>query len=565
MARLRAVVEMGVVGETPIDQAQRILEDSKQALAFDYAELGQQLPDGEYSRLCAIGSGAEHLPAGIGAYGMRREKPQMVFDALHDEMANDPAVRALGLRSVLYWPFAWNGSRCVLTIAWTVPRDEFVSEDEIHYLDMLAALVSRLLEVMERERRIAARADTDLLTGIPNRAALLEYLNREISAAERGSSRLAVLYIDLNNFKKVNDQYGHAAGDTALRAIALRIQSVLRKHELCARVGGDEFCVVVSAFKEDDELGFIARRILDSLREPLVQDGITLNASASVGIAVHPRDGTTIDDLLAHADRAMYRAKRERAAAYAFHASAATTVERPLTMDQTTFLSQFMMCYQPIISARSGRPIAAEVLPRWLQPEGMRSPQAFLQAARDQSVLPQLEAMIARAVAEKASEVRNIADIAYHINISEPGELLVDALPNHAPSFAIEVTEAQVAAEPFRYIAFAEVCRSRGQRFGVSDFGSDHLSLRTLTELRPDFVKVRVGRSEADREALAMLIEQAHRLSCYVIGEAIETAVERQWLVANGVDALQGFEICSPLAEQDFFAWLRRYRFAAAR
>jgi diguanylate cyclase (GGDEF)-like protein len=556
---------MGVVGGAPMEQAQRILADSQRALGFEYAELGQQLPDGEYTRLCAIGNGADVLPAGIGVHGIRREKPYMVFDVLQDPSGNDSAVRALGLRSMLFWPFTWDGSRCVLTIAWKTPRDEFVSEDEIRYLDLLASLASRLLEVMERERRIAARADTDLLTGIPNRAALLEHLNREISAAGRNGSPLAVLYIDLNDFKKVNDQYGHAAGDAALRVIAARIQSVLRKHEMCARVGGDEFCVVVSAFKEEDELAVISRRILDALREPLVHDGITLTAAASVGIAVHPRDGTTIEDLLAHADRAMYRAKRERGGAYAFHASAATAVERPVSVEHAAFLSQFMMCYQPIISARSGRPIAAEVLPRWLQPEGMRTPQAFLQAARDQSVLPQLEAMIARVVADKAAENRTIADIAYHINISEPGELLVDALPNYAPSFAVEVTEQQVAAEPFRYIAFAEVCRSRGQRFGISSFGADQLSLRTLTELRPDFVKVRVGRNEADREALSMLIEQAHRLSCYVIGEAIETAAERQWFVANGVDALQGFEICSPLAEQDFFAWLRRYRYAAAR
>lgn len=563
MARLHAVVEMGVVGGAPMEQAQRILADSQHALCFEYAELGQQLPDGDYTRLCAIGDGVD--AAGIGVHGIRRDKPYMVFDVLQEPIGDDAAVRALGLRSMLFWPFTWDGSRCVLTIAWKTPRDKFVSEDEIHYLDMLAALSSRLLEVMERERRIAARADTDLLTGIPNRAALLEHLSREISAAGRNGSPLAVLYIDLNDFKKVNDQHGHAAGDAALRVIAARIQSVLRKHEMCARVGGDEFCVVVSAFKEEEELAVISRRILDALREPLVHDGITLSAAASIGIAVHPRDGTTIEDLLAHADRAMYRAKRERGGAFAFHASAATAVERPLTIEHTAFLSQFMMCYQPIISARSGRPIAAEVLPRWLQPEGMLTPQAFLQAARDQSVLPQLEAMIARVVADKAAESRTIADIAYHINISEPGELLVDALPNHAPSFAIEVTEQQVAAEPFRYIAFAEVCRSRGQRFGISHFGADQLSLRALTELRPDFVKVRVGRNEADREALSILIEQAHRLSCFVIGEAVETAAERQWLVANGVDALQGFEICSPLAEQDFFAWLRRYRFAAAR
>ncbi|HET6893868.1 MAG TPA: diguanylate cyclase [Candidatus Baltobacteraceae bacterium] len=561
MVRLHAVVEMGVIGEPPEEQARRILSDSRTALDFDYAELTQQCASGEYVRVCAVGEGAERLEDTLGTAGFGRERPHMVFDTLHDGLSHHHVVAALGLRSVLFWPFMAGEKRCMLAFGWLHPRAHFVSEDEIRYLDFLAALVSRLLDALEGQRRIAHRADTDLLTGIPNRAAVLDHLEREISAAQREDVHLALLYIDLNNFKQLNDQHGHAIGDAALQAIAQRIKSVLRKHELCGRFGGDEFCVIVPMVHSDEDLAIIARRLLDSLGEAITYDHVTLHPSASIGIATYPRDGTSAAELLAHADRAMYRAKRERTAAYAFYAEqTATTVDRAITFDRATFRSQFIMCYQPIVSARSGRPIAAEVLPRWLHPEGMRSPQAFLQAAQQQGVLRELDMMIARVALEKADELRNVADLAYHVNVSEPNEALIEAIGKSGSMLAIEVTEQQITAEASRYVAFAGACRSRGLRFGIADFASDHLSLSVLADLRPDFVKIRAGAKEAKRDSLSVLIDQAHHLSCTVIGESVETSSERQWLIANGVDALQGFEICSPLAEQDFSAWLRRYR-----
>jgi diguanylate cyclase (GGDEF)-like protein len=566
MVRLHAVAELGVIGEPPTEQARRILVDSTDALNFDYAEIGEQAQGQEYVRLCSAGEGADKVDLGIGFHGIHREKPHFIFDVPTEPIGKESAIAELDLHSILFWPFTAEGKRCVLTLGWKKPRDRFVSEEEIRYIEFLAGLVSRSLEVLEGQRRIAERADTDLLTGIPNRAAILDRLNLAMSAAQRDASRVSVLYIDLNGFKKVNDTYGHAVGDGALRTIARRIQSVLRRHEVCGRFGGDEFCVVVSSFKDDDELAIIARRILGALTEPVVTEGLTLSTSASVGIAVYPRDGATANELLARADRAMYRAKRERGPAFAFCADTeATMVEGPIRIDAATFGTQFMLCFQPIIAARGGRPIAAEVLPRWLHPQGMRAPEVFLRAARDQGVMRELDAMIVRAAFEKASELRRIADIAYHVNVSEPSETLIEALPRDAVALSIEVSEEQVATEPYRYIAFAAACRARGLRFGVSDFGTGGLSLRVFAELRPDFVKVRADMDEGYRESLPVLIDQAHQLACSVIGESIETTAEHQWLVANGVDALQGFEISSPLAEQDFFTWLRRYRSTAAR
>lgn len=567
LARLHAVVSLGLVGKPPVEQARHILEDARAVLAFDYAEVGERLPGGEYVPLCAVGVHGDEELRGIGVACGDADKPQLVFDTLHDPIGNAEGIVALGTRSMLFWPFAALGNRCMMTFAWQQPRTRFVSEDEIQYLEFLASVVSRLLEDLERQRTIAKRADTDLLTGVANRAAILEQLDRAVSAAKRDGSKLGLLYIDLNNFKKINDIHGHAAGDGTLRAIALRLQSVLRKHEMCGRVGGDEFCVVVSSVKDDDDLAAIARRIIEALTEPIVYGDMSVDASASIGIAVYPRDGATTDELLARADRAMYRAKREGAASFAYFEAEAPPERRPepaLHMEERAFRSQFMICYQPIVAARTGRPIAAEVLPRWLHPEGMRSPEAFLRAAREQNALPQLDELIARLVLDRAGELR-LADITLHLNVSEPNENLIEQLPLHAVSLAVEVSEAQVAAQPYRYVAFAASCRSRGLRFGISDFAAHHLSLRALLELRPDFVKVRAGGDDARAESLTMIIEQAQRLSSSVIGEAVETTAQYQWLLANGVDAVQGYHICAPMAEQDFLTWLQRYRFAAAR
>jgi|SRR5579884_1532175 len=570
MFRLHAVVEMGVIGEAPAEQARRILHDSISALGFDYGELGESTNDDGYVRLCAVGEGASQTQHGIGARGLDREKPYIVFDTHQDEV-QDPATAALGLRSLLFWPFAVEGKRCVLALGWKTVRNEFFTEEEIQYLNFLAALISQLLVALESQRKIVERADTDSLTGIPNRAAVLVHLGSAISGAQRDNSRVALLYIDLDNFKKINDDHGHAVGDEALCIIADRLRSVVRKHEMCGRLGGDEFCLVVSSFRDEQELEVVARRVLQTLREPVVlKDGLRLSATCSVGIAIYPRDGETAAEVIDHADKAMYRAKRDRSAAFAFYESAGPAAPAPAPsdgakIDLANFPSQFVLCFQPIVAARSGRPIAAEVLPRWLHPDGMRLPERFLSAARDQGVMDKLDRLILKAAAAKAAAGHEFTQFTFHVNVAEADVSLLDALPRGPLPIALEISEQQVANEGNRYVELASACRARGFRLGLSNFGSGELSLRMLAELRPDFVKINAADMRektgnvANKDYVQTLIDHAHRMGFFVIGEAIETAAERQWFVANGVDALQGFEIASPLTEQDLLAWLRRY------
>jgi diguanylate cyclase (GGDEF)-like protein len=564
--RLQNVVEMGVIGESPLEQVRRILEDSIPALKFDYGEFGETDADADsYVRLCAVGEGAENIERGMGWRGIDRKKPFAVFDTAQ-EGYDDEAVTSLGLQSLLFWPFTAEGKRCVLCFGWKSLLDEFISEEEIEYIDVLVALVSRLLKAISEQRGIAERADTDSLTGIPNRAAVLQHLNSVIAAAQRNGADAAVLYIDLNHFKKIHDEHGHAAGDAALRSVAARLKSVLRKHEVIGRLGGDEFCLVVAHFREEQELEILARRVLDTLNEATdVGNGLTLTTSGSVGIAIYPRDGAAPEGLLSRADQAMYRAKVERSPAFAFYGAAAvTSMDQPLRMDLADFAKHFVLCYQPIVATRSGRPIAAEVLPRWLHADGMRLPEHFLQAAQQQGLASKLDAIVLQSAAQRFAH-HNRIHCALHVNISEPDTAIVEALPSYAVPLAFEISEHQLALDTSRYLEFIAVCRSRGHRVGLSHFGWGQLPLRALAEMRPDFVKISVsdlrgnGERRGESDVLRMLIDQAHRLSAFVIAEAIETRSEREWVSASGVDALQGFEISSPLAEEDFFTWLRRY------
>jgi EAL domain-containing protein (putative c-di-GMP-specific phosphodiesterase class I) len=194
----------------------------------------------------------------------------------------------------------------------------------------------------------------------------------------------------------------------------------------------------------------------------------------------------------------------------------------------------------------------------------MRLPEKFLQAAQEQGVEGKLDALIVQSSIQRVMQ-HNASQCALHVNLAVPDKTLLDALPQNGVHLSFEVSEQQVAAEPGRYLDFAAACRSRGYRVGLAHFGWGQLPLRVLAEMRPDFVKISVadlresGAHRGEPDVLPTMVQQAHHLSSFVIAEAIETQSEREWLAASGVDALQGWAISSPLAEEDFFIWLRRY------
>ena len=396
----------------------------------------------------------------------------------YPEWVSHPLVAAVPLRSLLIVPFDVIGKPHSLLCAWKKTREVGISDEESRYVKFLARVVTRMLENVEKQREISSRIITDPLTGLHNRAATLEQIGVAVSAAERGNSEIALFYVDLDGFKEVNDTYGHAFGDVALAETAQRMRGVLRKHEMAGRIGGDEFLLLVTSFAGEAQLVQIVRRVLSALREPITHKGTKTTIRASVGIAIYPRDGKTAEELLAHADDAMYRAKRQGAEGYAFYGAAQEKtgqVQHLFTaqLAATAMEREFFLCYQPIIDARTGRTTGAEALIRWLHPGmGMLSPLSFLDASRDQRVLSRIEEWVISTALEKHTKLRRARQrMAIHVNISEPNEDLLAITHESKSDIHIEVSEQAVAKDEKEYVRFIEACRARGFRVGLSRFG----------------------------------------------------------------------------------------------
>ncbi len=405
-----------------------------------------------------------------------------------------------------------------------------------------------------------------------NRAATLEQIAVAVSSAERNNGEIALFYVDLDGFKEVNDTYGHAFGDVALAQTAQRMRSVLRKHEMAGRIGGDEFALLVTSFSGESQLVQIVRRVLAALREPILHEGVKAAVRASVGIAIYPRDGVNAEELLGHADAAMYQAKRHAGEGFVFYGAGGEKnghVQHLFAaqLANTDMEREFFLCYQPIIDARTGRAIGAEALIRWLHPGmGMLSPHAFLDASRDQRVLNRIEEWVFSTAIEKHSKLRRLRQpLAIHVNVSEPNEELLAISHEGRGDIMVEIPEQAVANDEKEYTHFIEACRARGFRVGLSRFGCGGLSLQVLARLPLDFVKVGRGiipdalQGQNIFSSIAV-IETANRLGWSVIAENVEEAWQQEWLISHGVSALQGYHICSPLTESDFDNWLQFHR-----
>jgi len=564
-----------LVDDASQTQLDTVLREARSALQCDYVEVWNTP-----TRQRIAYAADEKFPRPIGSSALCRsvtsDKPAMFFRDPSEQTPLQEVLRSLGWSTIFVRNFQTGDSRSTLSFAWKEPRQSFVTEVELQYVDFLTHVISRLIELADKQRQINDRMLIDPLTGLHNRAATLDHIAVMLSSANRTGSPLAVLYVDLDGFKAINDSHGHAFGDKAIAEAASRMRSALRRHEIAGRIGGDEFAVLVS-FNEDTELQAIAQRLLEAIAEPMAFETVDVRITASVGIAVFPEDGTSAQDLLAHADSAMYIAKR-KGSSYAFYEAAASAnrrvedtlpppviiaAEEPVAADD----SPFILCFQPIVDSRTGRIVAAEALIRWLHPtHGLLLPDSA-----DDEGKSSVPARIDHAVMEALLGSEKYRDTAHsipiHVNVSEAAENLLSAYSSAQANIAIEIPEPLVAEDPERYARFIIEIRERGFTVGLSNFGYAGLALRFIADLQLDFVKIGPklipGKTFGTGSAAAAkaAIKQAHHFGWPVIAENVEDESQREWLVAAGADALQGYYICSPLTQRDFTNWLH-YRAA---
>jgi diguanylate cyclase (GGDEF)-like protein len=450
-------------------------------------------------------------------------------------------------------------------------------------LARLAPAVDRELREanVRRERtraneRVAYLAYHDPLTDLPNRSLLSDRMQQALLTSKREKKWLALLVLDLDGFKEVNDALGHHAGDRILQQIAARLRRTLRESDTIARLGGDEFAVLLP-MTELTGAEQTARKILQDLDQPFLLDGRPLVVRASIGVAAFPAHASNTHELLQKADSAMYRAKTNRSGFAIATGGADRRTEQRLALTSALRRGiderQFSLDYQPIVDLRTGVVVGIESLLRWHHPEqGLLMPEDFIRIAEQTGMItPLTEFSIDRAFAEWARQLTrppltiaaNLSPQTLH-NASLPDRIR-HALTTHRAepsSLMLEITENVIMSDPERSTQCLAELHEMGVRIAVDDFGTGYSSLSYLRQLPVDELKIDrsfiIGMASGEDDALVRgIIDLAHNLRLRVVAEGVETEDVRDRLCALGCDAAQGFYIHRPAPAAEVATWIQ--------
>jgi diguanylate cyclase (GGDEF)-like protein len=504
------------------------------------------------------------------------------FAVLDTERDREYATTAMGMRSFLSAAFRIGDNRWVLTFSSARPRESPFGDEDWRYVGDLIEALSRGIERRESDAKIERLAYSDALTSLPNRVALLARLDEAIAEADTLSGRAAVLFLDIDGFKGVNDTVGHRGGDTVLAEVADRLRGTLRREEYIGRLGGDEFAIVMPRVASRTEIESIAQRIGGVLTFPFGVDDYRFSLSASIGVAIYPDDAASRDDLLACADAAMYAAKDDGGSRIRFRDATGGFENGSITAASARSNEQreagYLLCYQPILELASGRITAVEALIRRIHPlHGLLAPERGWSIARDEAGRRALDRWVlheataqGRAWAAAGLPVRIDVNLAA-FDMREIDTLLEDAdLVEDVRRLRIEITPEQfVDAEgAARVVEFVQYCAAKGIGFALDGFDGGLGTLATLSNLPIDAIKLDrpliegVGSSSTSRAIVQGTIIVAKSLGWSVIAKGVETGAQQESLVSLGCDGVQGFFIAHPMTAVDLGIWLRERRYA---
>ncbi len=460
-----------------------------------------------------------------------------------------------------------------------IPVEFIVRSIERHGERLRMSIVRDIRDRYAAQEHIRRLAHNDALTGLPNRLSLMEHLGHMIAAARRDDSQVALLFIDLDHFKRVNDSLGHLVGDTLLQTIARRITESLRGTDVVARFGGDEFIVLLPRTLQRMDVEEVAHKLLARIEVPVNADGRLISVTPSIGISMFPHDGETADDLIKHADTAMYLAKSRGRANYQFFtpamaSSAYDALVLESQMSQALERGEFVLHFQPQVHARDGQLIGAEALIRWRHPErGLLMPDAFIPLAEQQRLMLPIGQWVMREALRCARRwhEQGLQGVPVAVNLSTVqfqtsgfSALIEQLLAEEGVSgelLELELTERMLMDDLPEVKRKLNELKALGVRISVDDFGTGYSSLAHLKELPID--KMKIDRSfvlglPADNDSGAItraIIQMARGLNLSVIAEGVETEAQRSCLVRLDCDELQGTLVGAPLALDDFMAW----------
>jgi len=448
------------------------------------------------------------------------------------------------------------------------------------------ALQSTIADVTLRrayEERLQRQANFDEVTGLPNRSLALDRLRRAVVSAVRHRHRGAVLFIDLDQFKKINDTWGHATGDIMLMLAADRIRQCVREEDTVARLGGDEFIVILPYIGSPSHSEPVIEKILRAFSSPFALELHQAFVTASIGVSIFPDDTDDPAVLMRNADAAMYCAKESGRNTFQYFtpeldAKASERMRIEAHLVHALARDEFSLHFQPIVDLRSGEIAGAEALLRWTNPElGVFPPERFVPLAEDTGLIVPVGRWILETACRHLGEWRRsgLAHIGLSVNISARQlrgkglvEAVAQALLNHglpAHCLELEITESCLMSNTKETTAALQALDRLGVRLALDDFGTGYSSLNYIKQLPVDTVKIdksfvtNSGVDPGDATVVETIISMAHSLGIRVIGEGVETAEHVEFIRSRGCDLAQGYYFGHPLSAEAFRAWCDAY------
>ena len=450
--------------------------------------------------------------------------------------------------------------------------------------DMQKALMGLRVQIArfrESEKNLTHLAQHDALTHLPNRVLGSELVEQAIASSTRHQQLVALLFVDLDNFKDVNDSVGHSAGDEFLKQVALRLRDAVRHADIVCRQGGDEFLIGVTDISDTQGIAQVAAQVLQRMQAPFHLRGLEILATCSIGIAVHPKDGATFEELLRHADLAMYQAKESGRNAYRFFDEEINTSIREnlhliSSLRQALAQNELVLHYQPVFDLGNNRLVGAEALVRWQNPKlGLVSPGLFIPAAEKSGLIVDIGQWVLQDACRQMQAWRQAGAPALMVAVNLSAVQFrrgdVEAVIEHAlqqsgldpTQLELEMTESTLIQDTDKFMQTLQRIKAMGIRLSIDDFGTGYSNLSYLQRFAVDKLKIdqsfvrRLLNGEKDVAMVSAIIHLAKSLNLTVTAEGVENVETRDALQRMDCDQAQGYWFAKPMPAAQFEAFWR--------